>query len=58
MTDELKQSIYEYLTELRDGGGINMWGAGPYLMERFGLDRHQARDMFLEWTEHCRKVPQ
>jgi hypothetical protein len=33
-----------------------MWGASPYLMDEFGLDKREARDVFLEWIEYCRNV--
>ncbi len=57
VTPARKAEIFDYLTELRDGGGINMFSAGPYLMDAFDLNKHEARDMFMEWIEHCRKVP-
>lgn len=45
MTKEMK----EYLDELRESGEINMFGASPYLMEEFGLDKKEARKVLQEW---------
>ncbi len=39
----------EYLDELRESGVTNMFGAGIYLQEEFGLDRREAREVLAEW---------
>ena len=57
MNAEQKQKVFAYLTELRDGGGINMWSCAPYLMQEFGVDKYQAKELFLQWIEQCRRVP-
>jgi hypothetical protein len=46
--------IDAYLRELRDSGEINMWGAAPYLMDEFGMDRMEARDALLAWIASFR----
>jgi len=43
--------IFEYLDDLRESGVVNMFGAGPYLQEQFGLDRHTAKRYVLAWME-------
>lgn len=40
---------FEYLEELRQSGETNMFGAGQYLQEEFGLDRREARAVLMEW---------
>lgn len=40
---------HNYLCDLRDSGAINMFGAAPYLMRDFGLDRYEAKDVLLAW---------
>jgi hypothetical protein len=45
----MNEKIYAYLTALRDSGRINMFGATPFLMERFGLTRKQASVALLDW---------
>lgn len=47
-----KQYYWNYLEELRRSGIINMYGAVPYLMEEFGLDKQTAKDVLLDWMEN------
>ena len=42
---------FEYLEELRKSGETNMFGAGEYLQEEFGLDRREARAILMEWMK-------
>ena len=42
---------FEFLTELRDGGTMNMMGAPRELQYEFGLDKTEARKIFQLWTE-------
>lgn len=46
-----KEMVFEFLDTLRESGAINMFGAGPYVQDAFGLDRREARDLVLEWME-------
>jgi len=47
MTNEHKK----FLDDLRDSGETNMFGARPYLMEEFGLDKQQAGEILKEWMD-------
>lgn len=40
---------FEYLDALRESGVTNMFGAGAYLEDHFGLSRYEAKDILLEW---------
>lgn len=54
MNDESnnKDDIYfEYLDDLRDSGTTNMYGAVPYLVEKFGLSMSEATDVLVRWME-------
>jgi hypothetical protein len=42
---------FEVLTELRDSGEINMFGAPRLLSNLFGLDKKVARRVFGLWCE-------
>jgi hypothetical protein len=42
---------FEYLDVLRESGVTNMFGAGPYLRDEFGLDKREARQVLLEWMQ-------
>jgi hypothetical protein len=46
-----KEEIFKYLQDLRDSGAINMWGAGAYLEDEFGLTRREAKAALLDWFE-------
>ena len=45
------QEYFEYLTELRDGGSINMMWAPTMLQADFDLDKKEAREIFSKWCE-------
>jgi len=42
---------FEFLDALRESGKTNMFGAGPYLMQAFGIDKREAKDIVLKWME-------
>ena len=48
---KMTQEHYDYLIELRDSGVTNMWGAAPYLEQRFDLSEQDAKDILLEWID-------
>ena len=54
----MKEQYFQFLDELRESGVTNMFGAGPYLQEAFGLDRREARDIVIEWMESFSKAEQ
>jgi hypothetical protein len=45
----MKEKYFNFLDALRESGQTNMFGAGPWLQRAFGLERHEARDIVLEW---------
>ena len=45
----IENEYYEYLDALRESGGVNMFGAGAYLQEQFGLSRSEARTILIAW---------
>lgn len=44
------EEYFEYLDQLRESGVTNMFGATPYLIEEFGVDRPTARRILAEWV--------
>ena len=48
------KQYFDYLEQLRKSGVTNMFGAGPYLQQEFGLTRQDARDILLKWMESYR----
>jgi len=49
ITAEDRETMYEYLEELRDSGVTNMFGAAPYLAERFDMPKRDAREVLSDW---------
>ena len=45
----VKNKHLKYLDELRESGETNMFGARPYLMEEFGLDKEDAKVILSYW---------
>ena len=41
--------VYKYLDDLRDSGVTNMYGAGQYLQEEFGMNKYEARETLANW---------
>ena len=46
-----ENEIFLYLDELRQSGETNMFGAVPYLVERFEMSKEKARDMLSLWMK-------
>jgi hypothetical protein len=46
-----KDEVFVYLDELRDSGITNMFGAGSYIMQEFGLSKRDAQSLLVEWME-------
>ena len=45
------KEYFDYLNELKDSGETNMFGAGFYLQEEFGLSRKESREVLLAWMK-------
>jgi hypothetical protein len=43
--------FHSFLRRLRAGGRSNMYGAIPYLMHAFGLDREAAFRIVCDWVD-------
>lgn len=54
MTD--KEKYFQFLSNLRETGITNMYGAGPYLESEFELTRNEAREVVLQWMKEYRPV--
>ena len=47
----MEKQIFEYLDNLRESGITNMFGAGIFLQEEFGLGKHEAREILVKWMK-------
>lgn len=46
---------FEFLDELRETEEMNMFGAGPHLRARFGLDRDESHEILDYWMHTPRE---
>jgi hypothetical protein len=49
------EEVYEFLNELRNGGSMNMFQAGPHLQDQFGMTPAEARKVVLAWIKQFGK---
>ena len=45
-----------YLEKLRRSGKTNMWGAVPWIMREFGLDKKEAKSVLLDWMRNYNRA--
>lgn len=43
------ERYFGFLDNLRESGVTNMFGASPYLIEEFGVDKSTAQRILIEW---------
>jgi len=51
-TTPSEKEVMEYLNRLRESGATNMFGATPYVIEEFGLDKSEARRILSLWMRN------
>ncbi len=44
-----EKEIFDYLNDLRDSGITNMFGATPYIVEAFEIDKREASPILSKW---------
>ena len=49
LNEGVEKSMFTFLNDLRDSGITNMFGAGSYLEDEFGLDKREAREVLAKW---------
>jgi hypothetical protein len=49
--------FFRFLRRMKAGGRTNMYGAVPYLMNAFGLDRNAAFAVVCEWLDRQNEAP-
>ena len=47
---------YMFLEMLRKSGITNMFGAVPYLMENYNLNRDQATEILINWMSNYEEI--
>ena len=48
---ESMNEYFAFLDSLRETGVTNMFGAAPYLVEVYDMDKRKARDVLLSWMQ-------
>ena len=48
---EFVTRVFKYLDTLRESGDTNMFGAGPYVEEVFGLKKKEAKNLTVGWMQ-------
>ena len=46
-----KEEVFRFLDELRESGACNMFEAGSYVIEAYGIDKKLAKEYVLEWMK-------
>lgn len=47
----VREQHLSYLDRLRESGATNMYGAGAYVIGRFGVNKAQAKEIVLYWMK-------
>ena len=51
MCDTTQEQANNFLDILRESGLTNMFGAGQYLQDRFGVTKYDANRFLVKWME-------
>lgn len=44
--------VRNYMNKLRDSNVVNMFGAGEYIEREFGFDRHEQKEVVLQYMDN------
>lgn len=47
-----EKEMFDYLNRLRRSGATNMFGAGSYLVNHFGIDKKEASQILSKWMDN------
>ena len=50
-TQPTQEAANLFLDTLRESGVTNMWGATPYIEQRFGVNYEEAKQFLVTWME-------
>ena len=51
-TTNQEKEVMEYLNVLRDSGVTNMFGASPYIVSEFGIEKREATKILTLWMSN------
>jgi len=52
MNELPQEEVFVFLDNLRKSGETNMFGASPYIRERFACTRYEANRLLVKWMEN------
>lgn len=50
--------MFRFLNRLRESGKTNMFGAGPYVAQAFGLSDKEGRKVLTDWMNWVNEEPE
>ena len=53
---EFQEDYFTYLNELRASGETNMYGAAPYLEDKFWIEPSEAKEVLRLWMKSFEEV--
>lgn len=56
MSNQLE--MFRFLNRLRESGKTNMFGAGPYVAQAFGLSDKEGRKVLSNWMAWVNEEPE
>jgi hypothetical protein len=48
---KFEKEVFEYLNDLREIGITNMFGATPYIVEEYGIEKKEASRILSKWMD-------
>jgi len=51
MEEITQQTVNQFLDDLRESGKTNMYEAGQYIQDKFGITKYEANRFLIKWME-------
>ena len=51
LDNTIREQVFTLLEDLKDGGSINMLGAGEYVTDAFGVTEKEGKEWVAEWIK-------
>jgi hypothetical protein len=48
---KLEKEVFYFLNDLRESGVTNMFGATPYIVDEYPMDKKQASEILSKWMK-------
>ena len=54
-TTDFEKTVFRYLHNLQESGTTNMFGAGEYIQNNYGVEKKEARQILAHWMKNYNK---